>query len=109
MVELISTARTGQTELTSSLNAPLLQVSSGLACIHVTKTDHSLWVGESFNYKFELPDAGTYWYHSHSHTQYCDGLRGPMIVYDANDKWMNHYDVDDGTYCDLVKATGTSF
>ena len=31
--------------------------------------------------------TGTYWYHSHYTTQYCDGLRGPLAYL---------YDVDDG-------------
>lgn len=30
---------------------------------------------------FEVPDAGTYWYHSHLSTQYLDGLRGVIVVY----------------------------
>ncbi|KAG5651130.1 hypothetical protein H0H81_009762 [Sphagnurus paluster] len=29
-------------------------------------------------------------------TQYCDGLRGAMIVYDPQDPYINLYDVDDG-------------
>ncbi|KAJ7688073.1 laccase [Mycena rosella] len=42
--------------------------------------------GHSFLYDFDVPDqAGTFWYHSHLSTQYCDGLRGPMVVYDPND------------------------
>ncbi|EIN14729.1 laccase [Punctularia strigosozonata HHB-11173 SS5] len=33
--------------------------------------------GHSFLYDFKVPDqAGTFWYHSHLSTQYCDGLRG---------------------------------
>ncbi|THU98168.1 hypothetical protein K435DRAFT_661478, partial [Dendrothele bispora CBS 962.96] len=27
-------------------------------------------------------------------TQYCDGVRGPMIVYDRNGPHVNLYDVD---------------
>lgn len=40
--------------------------------------------------------AGTFWYHSHVGTQYCDGLRGPIVVYDPNDPHKSLYDVDDG-------------
>ena len=40
--------------------------------------------------------AGTYWYHSHLSTQYCDGLRGPLVVYDPHDPHAHRYDVDDG-------------
>ncbi|KAG9224366.1 hypothetical protein CCMSSC00406_0007860 [Pleurotus cornucopiae] len=51
---------------------------------------------ESFLYDFHVPDqAGTYWYHSHLHAQYCDGLRGPFIVYDPEDPHKDLYDVDD--------------
>ncbi|KAJ7724388.1 laccase [Mycena metata] len=40
---------------------------------------------DSFLYTFSTGDqAGTYWYHSHLSTQYCDGLRGVMVVYDPN-------------------------
>ncbi|KAF8063335.1 phenol oxidase [Lyophyllum atratum] len=41
--------------------------------------------GNSFLYDFPVNgQAGTFWYHSHLSTQYCDGLRGPFIVYDRN-------------------------
>ncbi|WP_424990042.1 multicopper oxidase family protein [Fluviibacterium sp. S390] len=38
--------------------------------------------GETFLYDFDLPDAGTYWYHSHnqSYEQVARGLHGPLIV-----------------------------
>ncbi len=38
--------------------------------------------GESFDYTFRLPDAGTFWYHSHhrSWEQVAKGLYGPLIV-----------------------------
>lgn len=38
--------------------------------------------GESFDYAFQVPDAGTYWYHSHhrSWEQVARGLYGPLIV-----------------------------
>ncbi|KAJ7474865.1 laccase 1 [Mycena latifolia] len=49
----------------------------------------------SFEYSFSVPDqTGTYWYHSHLSTQYCDGLRGAMVVYDPNDSAKNLYSVD---------------
>ncbi|TFY61114.1 hypothetical protein EVJ58_g4703 [Rhodofomes roseus] len=54
--------------------------------------------GDSFLYDFNVPDqAGTFWYHSHLGTQYCDGLRGPFIVYDPEDPHADLYDVDDET------------
>ncbi|KAF5386580.1 hypothetical protein D9615_002148 [Tricholomella constricta] len=50
----------------------------------------------SFLYEFEVKDqAGTFWYHSHFSTQYCDGLRGPFVVYDDHDPHRHLYDVDD--------------
>ena len=75
----------------------------------------------SFLYEFSVPDqAGTYWYHSHhgklsfqvvflgkvkiiccTERQYCDGLRGPLIIYDPNDPFKYLYvvtfDLRDGS------------
>ncbi|EEB90209.1 hypothetical protein MPER_11614 [Moniliophthora perniciosa FA553] len=61
--------------------------------------------GDSFLYDFDVPNqAGTFWYHSHlckssstlrDSTQYCDGLRGPLVIYDPNDPHASLYDVDD--------------
>ncbi|KAJ3929520.1 MAG: laccase lcc6 [Lentinula lateritia] len=56
--------------------------------------------GNSFLYDFNVPDqAGVmykrFWYHSHLATQYCDGLRGPLVVYDPQDPYLSLYDVDD--------------
>ncbi|GLB40731.1 putative multicopper oxidase family protein [Lyophyllum shimeji] len=52
--------------------------------------------GKSFLHDFNvLDEAGTYWYHSHFRTQYCDGLRGPFIIYDPLDPHRGRYDVDD--------------
>lgn len=54
--------------------------------------------GNSFLYDFSVPgQAGTYWYHSHLATQYCDGLRGALVIYDPNDPHASLYDVDDDT------------
>lgn len=50
----------------------------------------------SFVYEFDVHhQAGTFWYHSHYSTQYCDGLRGPFVVYDPDDPHRHLYDVDD--------------
>ncbi|KAF9461174.1 laccase 2 precursor [Collybia nuda] len=50
----------------------------------------------SFLYDFRVPDqAGTFWYHSHLSTQYCDGLRGAMVVYDILDPHRLRYLIDD--------------
>lgn len=54
--------------------------------------------GNSFLYNFSVPgQSGTYWYHSHLSTQYCDGLRGPLVLYDPNDPHASLYDVDDAS------------
>lgn len=39
---------------------------------------------------------GSFWYHSHFRNQYCDGLRGALIIYDPEDPHQDLYDVDDG-------------
>ena len=36
--------------------------------------------GETFEYKFALPQNGTYWYHSHSGLQEQSGHYGPLII-----------------------------
>lgn len=38
--------------------------------------------GETFTYRFPLPDAGTFWYHAHNKSweQVARGLYGPLIV-----------------------------
>lgn len=43
--------------------------------------------GESFEYRFELPDSGTFWYHSHHNetVQMERGMYGAIIVEDDND------------------------
>ncbi|KAJ8073174.1 laccase, multicopper oxidase, benzenediol:oxygen oxidorectuctase [Marasmius tenuissimus] len=52
--------------------------------------------GTSFLYDFPIRNqAGTFWYHSHLSTQYCDGLRGAIVVYDPQDPHAHLYDVDD--------------
>nr|ACR24358.1 laccase [Polyporus grammocephalus] len=52
--------------------------------------------GHSFLYNFRATgQAGTFWYHSHLETQYCDGLRGPLVIYDPHDPHKKLYDVDD--------------
>ncbi|KAK7027916.1 laccase, multicopper oxidase, benzenediol:oxygen oxidorectuctase [Paramarasmius palmivorus] len=43
--------------------------------------------GNSFLYNFNVPDQAA--------TQYCDGLRGPLVIYDPNDPHALLYDVDD--------------
>ncbi|KIJ39647.1 multicopper oxidase [Sphaerobolus stellatus SS14] len=50
----------------------------------------------TYSYQLVLGDqAGTFWYHSHLSTQYVDGLRGPLVIYDPDDPHKDLYDVDD--------------
>jgi iron transport multicopper oxidase len=60
--------------------------------------------GDSFTYVFPtLDQAGTYWYHSHYQAQYCDGLRGALVIYDPNDPQAGLYDIDnEGTIITLA-------
>ncbi|THH12095.1 hypothetical protein EW145_g227 [Phellinidium pouzarii] len=77
----------------------------GLFQASTTEMDGPAWVnqcpiipGNSFLYNFNVPgQSGTYWYHSHLSTQYCDGLRGPLVLYDPNDPLADMYDIDDET------------
>ncbi|KAK1985209.1 multicopper oxidase [Colletotrichum cereale] len=48
--------------------------------------------GSSFTYNFTINQPGTYWYHSHTQSQYPDGLRGPLIVHDPNSPFKGDYD-----------------
>lgn len=43
--------------------------------------------GETFEYRFELPDSGTFWYHSHQNetVQMERGMYGGIVVEDVND------------------------
>ena len=36
--------------------------------------------GETFTYRFEVKQSGTYWYHSHSRFQEQTGLYGPIVI-----------------------------
>jgi FtsP/CotA-like multicopper oxidase with cupredoxin domain len=44
----------------------------------------SIAPGETFTYRFELRQNGTYWYHAHSRTQEQDGHYGALIVHPKN-------------------------
>ncbi|KAJ6550122.1 laccase 16 [Mycena capillaripes] len=47
-----------------------------------------------YNYPL-LSQTGTYWFHSHLSTQYVDGERGVLVIYDPEDPLGHLYDVDD--------------
>ncbi|KAK0706656.1 Cupredoxin [Lasiosphaeria miniovina] len=48
--------------------------------------------GSRFTYNFTIDQPGTYWYHSHDHGQYPDGLRGPLIIHDPDSPFKDDYD-----------------
>jgi CopA family copper-resistance protein len=41
---------------------------------------HGIRPGETFTYKFDVRQAGTYWYHSHSGFQEQRGIYGPLVI-----------------------------
>jgi len=51
--------------------------------------------GDSFDYDFVVPDAGTFWYHSHhrSWEQVARGLYGPLIVEEAQPTFDIDHDI----------------
>ncbi|KAH9963711.1 laccase [Lactifluus volemus] len=50
---------------------------------------------QSFLYQFNaFEQTGTYWYNSQLNAQSCDGLRGPLVIYDPKDPHRGRYDVD---------------
>lgn len=51
--------------------------------------------GQSFDYDFIAPDAGTYWYHAHNRSwnQVARGLYGPLIVDDEIPAFDRNHDI----------------
>ena len=41
---------------------------------------HGIRPGETYTYKFDVRQAGTYWYHSHSGFQEQRGIYGPLVI-----------------------------
>jgi FtsP/CotA-like multicopper oxidase with cupredoxin domain len=52
---------------------------------------HPVQPGETFTYRFRLPDAGTFWYHSHSNetVQMERGLYGALVVHGAGEPTLD--------------------
>ncbi|KIX04681.1 uncharacterized protein Z518_05551 [Rhinocladiella mackenziei CBS 650.93] len=48
--------------------------------------------GSSFTYRFRAEQVGTYWYHSHTQSQYPDGLRAPLIIHDPDNPYAEQFD-----------------
>lgn len=75
-------------------------------------TQEAVQPGETFDYAFDVPDAGTYWYHAHTNSmeQVGRGLSGALIIEEANlpdvdrdevlmiDDWL--LDPDTGAFVD---------
>lgn len=40
----------------------------------------------------QITQPGTYWYHSHTMSQYPDGLRGSLIIHDPDNPYAGDYD-----------------
>ncbi|KAJ7632022.1 laccase 14 [Mycena rosella] len=98
-------ARRGPDKLTSSqgdrfminvedkLNDATMLTDTSIHWHGILQHECPITPGHSFPYSFQVPDqAGTFWYHSHLSTQYCDGLRGPFVVYDPNDPAKHLYE-----------------
>ncbi|KAH7024597.1 Cupredoxin [Microdochium trichocladiopsis] len=51
----------------------------------------SIRPGESFTYRFRVDQPGTYWYHSHTTSQYPDGLRGMLVIADTDSPYVGQY------------------
>ncbi|KAG8791727.1 hypothetical protein FRC12_008259 [Ceratobasidium sp. 428] len=52
------------------------------------------------SYQYVIPtldQAGTHWYHSHLGSQYVDGVRSAIVIYDPDDPHKARYDVDDAS------------
>ena len=58
-------------------------------------TQEAVKPGESFDYDFIAPDAGTYWYHAHNRSwnQVGRGLYGPLIVEDDAGAFDREHDL----------------
>ncbi|KAF5323276.1 hypothetical protein D9619_013491 [Psilocybe cf. subviscida] len=57
-------------------------------------------IAPAHSYTYDIPlngQSGTFWYHSHLSSQYVDGLRGALVVYDPSDPHLNLYDIDDAS------------
>lgn len=58
-------------------------------------TQDAVQPGETFDYEFVAPDAGTYWYHAHNRSwnQVARGLYGPLIVVEDNPAFDRDHDL----------------
>ncbi|PNH50511.1 hypothetical protein VD0003_g6680 [Verticillium dahliae] len=54
-------------------------------------TQCAILPGSSMTYNFTIDQPGTYWYHSHTQSQYPDGLRGPLVIHDPDSPFKDEY------------------
>ncbi|KIJ45860.1 multicopper oxidase [Sphaerobolus stellatus SS14] len=93
--------------LVNNLNDPTIRKSTSIHWHGIFQPRNAFNDGPSFvtqcpiapnhTYTYQLvlgQQAGTFWYHSHLSTQYVDGIRGPLVIYDPNDPQKHLYDVD---------------
>ncbi|WP_101948651.1 multicopper oxidase family protein [Mycobacterium sp. 3519A] len=98
-------------ELTNSLPQGVTVHWHGIAIVNDMDgvpdlTQAPVATGQKFTYDFVVPDAGTYWFHSHVGTQLDRGLYGPLIIEDPGEK----ADYDDELVVvldDWIDGTGT--
>jgi FtsP/CotA-like multicopper oxidase with cupredoxin domain len=66
--------------------------------------------GETFEYRFVVPDEGTYWYHPHvrGHVQIEKGLYAPMVVR-APEEERTEVDLERWVILDDILLDGTDF
>jgi FtsP/CotA-like multicopper oxidase with cupredoxin domain len=101
-----------QVELTNALPADTTTHWHGLAIPNdmdgvPVLTQAAVPPGQRFTYDFVVPDAGTYWAHSHVGTQLDRGLYAPLIIEDPDEK----ADYDDELVVvldDWIDGTGTN-
>jgi iron transport multicopper oxidase len=60
-------------------------IMSGTAAIDARfATPLNPFTGNFLTYTFSANEqSGTYWHHAQQKAQHCDGLRGPLIIYDS--------------------------
>ena len=80
-----------QAQLTNALPQDVTVHWHGIAIVNdmdgvPVLTQDAVANGRTFAYDFVVPDAGTYWFHSHVGTQLDRGLYGPLIVEDPSEK-----------------------
>ncbi|KAJ9105840.1 hypothetical protein QFC19_003410 [Naganishia cerealis] len=78
---------------------PTMRRSTAIVRMGFRSKVHGLFQDPGANeYTYNIPlheQTGTFWYHAHLSSQYVDGLRGPLVIYDEADREAYDYDVDD--------------